>query len=283
MAYRKDILSLLGWQAAVHCSWLHCDFSTVCSASQSFMWLLLSRSDSGHYSLLTWTSCADTHHLWIIQTRECARTFMLSVKLTDGDKFLFFHLFFSFSLSQKWKPKGTALQHMVSGLCLDSQTPTGPPVITQCRPQMASQSWEPQIITWATADRGKREREERCRFWTRPAEGLGGSHLHTVCRLAEGWKEWELYFCDVNFKLLLIGDKSVAENILRPCWAKHRRSFVYSASSLEDAAVLLRNLSFSLKTVAHLTFSFLYLSWSTICLKLEWWGLPQNKRVHTVL
>uniref|UniRef100_A0A8C4GQY4 Polypeptide N-acetylgalactosaminyltransferase n=1 Tax=Dicentrarchus labrax TaxID=13489 RepID=A0A8C4GQY4_DICLA len=48
---------------------------------------------------------------------------------------------------QKWKPKGTALQHMVSGLCLDSQTPTGPPVITQCRPQMASQSWEPQIIT----------------------------------------------------------------------------------------------------------------------------------------
>ncbi|XP_056282133.1 polypeptide N-acetylgalactosaminyltransferase 16 [Pseudoliparis swirei] len=48
---------------------------------------------------------------------------------------------------QKWKPKGPALQHMVSGLCLDSQTPTGPLVITQCRPQMASQSWEPQIIT----------------------------------------------------------------------------------------------------------------------------------------
>ncbi|XP_069567688.1 polypeptide N-acetylgalactosaminyltransferase 16 [Brachyistius frenatus] len=48
---------------------------------------------------------------------------------------------------QKWKPKGTALQHMVSGLCLDSQTPTGPPVIMQCRPQVASQSWEPQVIT----------------------------------------------------------------------------------------------------------------------------------------
>uniref|UniRef100_A0AAQ5XXC4 Polypeptide N-acetylgalactosaminyltransferase n=1 Tax=Amphiprion ocellaris TaxID=80972 RepID=A0AAQ5XXC4_AMPOC len=48
---------------------------------------------------------------------------------------------------QKWKPKGPALQHMVSGLCLDSQTPTGPLVISQCRPQMASQSWEPQIIT----------------------------------------------------------------------------------------------------------------------------------------
>ncbi|KAL6105829.1 galnt16 [Pungitius sinensis] len=48
---------------------------------------------------------------------------------------------------QKWKPKGTALQHVVSGLCLDSQAPTGPLVVTQCRPQMASQSWEPQIIT----------------------------------------------------------------------------------------------------------------------------------------
>ena len=68
---------------------------------------------------------------------------MLSLKLSDRDKFI---LIFSLSL-QKWKPKGTALQHMVSGLCLDSQTPTGPPVISQCRPQMASQSWEPQIIT----------------------------------------------------------------------------------------------------------------------------------------
>ncbi|XP_053701834.1 polypeptide N-acetylgalactosaminyltransferase 16 [Synchiropus splendidus] len=48
---------------------------------------------------------------------------------------------------QKWKPKGPALQHTVSGLCLDSQTPTGPPVITQCRPQVASQTWEPQVIT----------------------------------------------------------------------------------------------------------------------------------------
>ncbi|XP_029349326.1 polypeptide N-acetylgalactosaminyltransferase 16 [Echeneis naucrates] len=48
---------------------------------------------------------------------------------------------------QKWKPKGTALQHMVSGLCLDSNAPTGPLVITQCRPQMASQTWEPQVIT----------------------------------------------------------------------------------------------------------------------------------------
>ncbi|KAM6969203.1 polypeptide N-acetylgalactosaminyltransferase 16 [Tautogolabrus adspersus] len=48
---------------------------------------------------------------------------------------------------QKWKPRGSALQHMVSGLCLDSQTPTGPPVITQCRPQVAGQTWEPQITT----------------------------------------------------------------------------------------------------------------------------------------
>ncbi|XP_013877426.1 polypeptide N-acetylgalactosaminyltransferase 16 [Austrofundulus limnaeus] len=48
---------------------------------------------------------------------------------------------------QKWKPKGMALQHMVSGLCLDSQSLTGSLIITQCRPQMASQSWEPQLIT----------------------------------------------------------------------------------------------------------------------------------------
>ncbi|XP_056446154.1 polypeptide N-acetylgalactosaminyltransferase 16 [Gadus chalcogrammus] len=48
---------------------------------------------------------------------------------------------------QRWRPKGAALQHMVSGLCLDSQTPGGPPAITQCRPQVASQSWVPQLIT----------------------------------------------------------------------------------------------------------------------------------------
>lgn len=52
---------------------------------------------------------------------------------------------------QKWRPKGPALQHMVSGLCLDSQslgqTQPGHPIITQCHPQLASQSWEPQLIT----------------------------------------------------------------------------------------------------------------------------------------
>ncbi|XP_077477376.1 polypeptide N-acetylgalactosaminyltransferase 16 [Stigmatopora argus] len=48
---------------------------------------------------------------------------------------------------QKWKPKGSALQHTVSGLCLDSQNPPGPPVVNQCRPLVASQAWEPQIIT----------------------------------------------------------------------------------------------------------------------------------------
>ncbi|KAL7873217.1 hypothetical protein AOLI_G00122880 [Acnodon oligacanthus] len=48
---------------------------------------------------------------------------------------------------QKWKPRGPALQHMISGLCLDSQPPAGPLVIAQCRPQMASQSWEPQLVT----------------------------------------------------------------------------------------------------------------------------------------
>ncbi|XP_023807431.1 polypeptide N-acetylgalactosaminyltransferase 16 isoform X1 [Oryzias latipes] len=48
---------------------------------------------------------------------------------------------------QKWKPKGTALLHMVSGLCLDSQTPAGPLAVAQCRPLLASQVWEPQVVT----------------------------------------------------------------------------------------------------------------------------------------
>ncbi|XP_016133787.1 polypeptide N-acetylgalactosaminyltransferase 16-like [Sinocyclocheilus grahami] len=48
---------------------------------------------------------------------------------------------------QKWKARGPALQHMISGLCLDSQPPSGPPLAAQCRPQVASQSWEPQLVT----------------------------------------------------------------------------------------------------------------------------------------
>ncbi|XP_071238337.1 polypeptide N-acetylgalactosaminyltransferase 16-like [Salvelinus alpinus] len=48
---------------------------------------------------------------------------------------------------QKWKPIGPTLQHVGSGLCLDSQLSVGPPAITQCRPQLASQVWEPQLIT----------------------------------------------------------------------------------------------------------------------------------------
>nr|XP_023683260.1 polypeptide N-acetylgalactosaminyltransferase 16-like [Paramormyrops kingsleyae] len=48
---------------------------------------------------------------------------------------------------QKWRPKGPALQHMVSGLCLDSQLPPGPIATLQCHHQSASQSWEPQLAT----------------------------------------------------------------------------------------------------------------------------------------
>ncbi|XP_048831399.1 polypeptide N-acetylgalactosaminyltransferase 16 [Brienomyrus brachyistius] len=48
---------------------------------------------------------------------------------------------------QKWRPKGPALQHMVSGLCLDSQLPAGPIATLQCHHQLASQSWEPQLAT----------------------------------------------------------------------------------------------------------------------------------------
>lgn len=223
---------------------------------------------------LTWTSCADTHHLWAgnnTTRRLCKDICAFCKTKNDRDEVVPFSLALSL---QKWKPKGTALQHMVSGLCLDSQTPTGPLVITQCRPQVASQSWEPQIITWATADGGDEGEggRERSRIWTRPAERLwgwgrgGGSHLHTVWRLAEGWKEWELYFCDVNFKLSCssrLGDKSVRRKRYE---ASSRAFCVQCFIPLEDAAVLLRNLSFSLKTVAHLTFHFLSLSWSTICL-----------------
>lgn len=61
----------------------------------------------------------------------------VSVKQTDS----------VFSPLQKWKPKGSALQHLVSGLCLDGPTPTGSLVVSQCRPQAASQTWEPQIIS----------------------------------------------------------------------------------------------------------------------------------------
>lgn len=60
----------------------------------------------------------------------------------------YWHLSGCSCLLQKWRPKGVALQHTVSGLCLDSHTPAGPPVIAQCRPQVPGQSWEPQIINW---------------------------------------------------------------------------------------------------------------------------------------
>ena len=93
------------------------------------------------------------------------------------------------------------------------------------------------------------------------------THVEHVRTLSVALLRGELYFRDVYFKLLLIGDK---RNIQRPSWSKTSEVFLYRASSSEDAALLLRNLSFSLKTVAHLTFSFLYQSWSTCCFKSEW-------------
>lgn len=173
-----------------------------------------------------------------------------------------FSLFFLSLSLQKWKPKGPALQHMVSGLCLDSQAPTGPPVITQCRPQMASQSWEPQVITWATADGGG----GGGRRGADSGPGLQKDSGDHICTLSvavlrdEQSENCTFVMSTSSSRSLFLGDKSVTDNILRPRRAKHLRSFVYSASSFEDAAVLLRNLSFSLKTVAHLTFQFLCLS-----------------------
>lgn len=142
---------------------------------------------------------------------------------------------------------------MVSGLCLDSQTPTGPLVIMQCRPQVASQSWEPQIITWATVDGG------------RGSVGWGEQILDPACRtqgivctLSPRWGDERSENCTSVMSTsssCSLCDESVAEDIWTALRSK-KRSFVYSASSLEDAAVLLRNLCFSLKTVSHLTFYF---------------------------
>lgn len=115
-----------------------------------------------------------------------------------------------------------------------------------------------------------RKREEQdldpaCRKTLGVGEGRGitSAHCLTPRRGVEGVRT-VLLWCQLQ-ALLLIASR----------WQERRRKR-YEASSrafcvqcfipLEDAAVLLRNLSFSLKTVAHLTFHFLSLSWSTICL-----------------
>ena len=201
------------------------------------MWLLLSRSDSVHYSRLTWTSCADTHHLWAANntTQRLSKDICAFYK-TQMTEMKFFP-FLSLSL-QKWKPKGTALQHMVSGLCLDSQTPTGPLVITQCRPQVASQSWEPQIITWATVDVDEGEGRERRGAGSGPglqkdSEGggwVGGDHICTLSDASprgERSENCSSVMSTSSSCSSCLGDKSVAENVTRP----HRRLLVYSASS----------------------------------------------------
>uniref|UniRef100_A0A665WBF8 Polypeptide N-acetylgalactosaminyltransferase n=1 Tax=Echeneis naucrates TaxID=173247 RepID=A0A665WBF8_ECHNA len=106
-------------------------------------------------------SCLETRGIDILGLAECRgigasrpqsvhgdTCAFYKTKMTEMNRWVFMGFFGSLPLSlQKWKPKGTALQHMVSGLCLDSNAPTGPLVITQCRPQMASQTWEPQVIT----------------------------------------------------------------------------------------------------------------------------------------
>lgn len=139
----------------------------------------------------------------------------LTRKLTEINSIFFLSL--SLSL-QKWKPKGSALQHLVSGLCLDSQTPTGPPVINQCRPQVASQSWEPQIITWVDGGEGEGEADSG----PDPVEGLC-----IAASLRDDWSD----SCTFVMSDLCLGDKSIAENIQGPCREKYSRSFVYRASS----------------------------------------------------
>lgn len=72
-----------------------------------------------------------------------------------------------------------------------------------------------------------------------------------------------------------------AENILRPCWTKHLRSSVYSASSFQDALVLLSNLRFSQKTITHPTFHFCILVY--VLLQSGIVKITRNERVHNVL
>lgn len=189
---------------------------------------------------LTWTSCADTHHLWAgnnTTRRLCKDICAFCKTQNDGDEVVPFSLALSL---QKWKPKGTALQHMVSGLCLDSQTPTGPLVITQCRPQVASQSWEPQIITWATADGGgTREREEERGAGSGPGlqkdSGGGGGEGDHICTLSDasprgGRSEncTSVMSTSSSPAHRVSVTRAFAENVTRP----HRGLSVYSASSL---------------------------------------------------
>lgn len=107
------------------CSWIPCHFYAV-SLAASFIQV--------HHGLLTGNASVliicEKGDIWYWQQKSLI------------------HLSDCFCLLQKWRPKGVALQHMVSGLCLDSQIPDGPLVIAQCRPQVAGQSWEPQIINW---------------------------------------------------------------------------------------------------------------------------------------
>lgn len=112
---------------------------------------------------------------------------------------------------------------------------------------------------------GTRQREEQILDPT-----CGGTHGDHVCTLSVALlRDERSENCTFVMSTSSSCSLATGENILRPCCAKHPRSLVYSAPSSEDAAVLLRNLSFSLKTVAHLTFSFLYLSWSTVSFKSE--------------
>lgn len=156
-----------------------------------YIFTMIQTAGSTHVSV-------QTDRLWAVDGNQSAVAHLT----------VFFCLFVCSPPPQKWKPKGSVLQHLVSGLCLDSQTPTGPLVITHCRLQVASQSWEPQIITWASAE-GEAAAESE------PAQGLG--LLQTVASLRFE-KEPQLYLCDVSFKLLftIVSVTTDAENIWRP-------------------------------------------------------------------
>lgn len=155
----------------------------------------------------SWLHCVSICQCWV---ENMGRSLMSSRCITqDESRCLICELWMETTLfscpPQKWKLKSSVLQHHVSGLCLDSQTPMGPLVINQCRAQLASQSWEPQIITWASAAERARGRS---RTWT-----CRRTRAAAHCGLTEAPKTATtvLYLCDVTFKTPLhhcLHDKS---------------------------------------------------------------------------
>lgn len=67
--------------------------------------------------------------------------------------------------------------------------------------------------------------------------------------LCRRMNEWGLYFCDVNFLLIVLTRQKHPSKHVKASWSKLWKVSVYSAPSSEGAAVVLLNQSFSLKSL----------------------------------